>query len=421
MPSQPPLPAPTGRLLAHPGFRRLLAAHTVSRSGDAFNTVALAILVFRLSGSGFGVAGVAVAEIAPVLLLGPLAGAVVDRLPRRRVMVAADLWRAALAALLPLVAHRLPAVYAVAFGLSAGSVFFGPASASLLPALVEPRRLVAANGALWSAAVASQIALAPLAGLLVARLGPAPAFRLNAASFLVSAVLLKGLPAGATLHAGPEAGEAAQPRRRWAAEVRDGLSLLARRPLLRLLAVTQLLAALSAGATSALLVVLAQRHLGVGAEGFGLLLAAIGVGAVTGPLILARASVGTRPAGVFGPYLLRGVVDLALATSRSVPAALVALVAYGVGTSTGMVTFTSLLQTEVPPELRGRAFAAFDVLWQAGRLASLAVGGAAADVFGIDTVYFLGGLLLLVAGGLGLARRRRLPPAPEAPAPPGER
>jgi hypothetical protein len=90
-------------VLANPAYRRLFAAQTVSRWGDTFNLVALVVLVFRLTGSGLGVAGVVVAEIAPVLLLAPLAGVLVDRLPRVGVMVAADLWRMTLAGVLPLV------------------------------------------------------------------------------------------------------------------------------------------------------------------------------------------------------------------------------------------------------------------------------------------------------------------------------
>jgi hypothetical protein len=95
-------------VLARPAYRRLFAAQTISRWGDTFNTVALVVLVFRLTGSGLGVTGAVIAEIAPVLLLAPIAGAVVDRLPRVRVMIAADLWRMALAAALPLLDHRPP-------------------------------------------------------------------------------------------------------------------------------------------------------------------------------------------------------------------------------------------------------------------------------------------------------------------------
>jgi Transmembrane secretion effector len=163
--------AGAGAVLARPAYRRLFAAQTISRWGDTFNTVALVVLVFRLTGSGLGVTGAVIAEIAPVLLLAPLAGAVIDRLPQIRVMIAADLWRMALAGLLPLVDQHLLAVYAVAFGLAAGGVFFNPAASSVLPSIVDDEELVAANSGLWSAAVISQIALAPLAGALVAAVG----------------------------------------------------------------------------------------------------------------------------------------------------------------------------------------------------------------------------------------------------------
>jgi hypothetical protein len=120
-------------VLARTEYRHLFAAQTISRWGDTVNTVALVVLVYRLTGSGLGVSGAVIAEIAPVLLLAPVAGALVDWLPRVRVMVAADLWRTALAAMLPLVDHHLAAVYAIGFGLSAGAVFFNPAAASVLP------------------------------------------------------------------------------------------------------------------------------------------------------------------------------------------------------------------------------------------------------------------------------------------------
>lgn len=184
----------------------------------------------------------------------------------------------------------------------------------------------------------------------------------------------------------------------------EGARLLVADRLLRLLALVQLLAALSAGATSALLVVLAGRQLRVGPDGFGLLLAAIGVGAALAPLLLARlVSNPRRPALVFGPLLLRGLVDLVLASTRNLAIAIGALAAYGEGTSTRMVTYNSLLQAEAAPEARGRVFAGFDLLWQAGRLASLALGGVAADALGIRAIYYLGGVLLLVAGAIGFA------------------
>jgi MFS family permease len=389
-------------VLREPGYRRLFAAQTVSRWGDTFNTVALAVLVFDLTGSGVGVAAVVVAEVVPVLLLAPAAGVLIDRLPRVRVMIAADLWRVAAAAVLPLAADSIVAVYAVAFALAAGAVFFNPAAQSVVPNIVEEDELVAANSGLWSAAVVSQIALAPLAGLVVAWAGPGPAFLLNAATFAASALVLRGLrlPVPAADVTAPLP---------WRVRLTEAAGLFAAQRLLRTLAAVQVLAALSAGATSALLVVLAERHLGVGADGFGLLIGAIGVGAALGPLLLARLSSNPRRPGlVFGPLLLRGAVDFILAAFTSMGVAVAALAAYGVGTSTGAVTFNSLLQAETPAEQRGRVFAGFDALWQAGRLVSLGLGGVLADALGVRVVYYLGGALLLLAGTGGLVSLRAL-------------
>ncbi|MGI8682522.1 MAG: MFS transporter [Mycobacteriales bacterium] len=390
-------------VLGHPGYRRLWAARTVSQWGDTFNFVALALLIYRLTGSGVGVTGVVVAEIAGVLLVAPWAGPVIDRHSRVRIMVTADLARMTLCLVLALAHTHVVVVYAVAFGLSAGSAFFNPAAGSLLPALVDSDELVAANSGIWTAAVLSQIALAPIAGLLVTTAGVGIAFALNAASFAVSAAVLANLP---TVRP-----PGAVPRRRLLAESRDGLALVGGDRLLRALATGQLLAALSAGATSALLVVLAVRHLRLAPSGYGLLIAAIGIGAALGPLVLLRlAKDARRPVWVFGPYALRGLVDLLLAATTALPVAMAALAVYGLGTSTGTVSFNSLLQTHTPEPMRGRVFATMDVLWQTGRLVSLGIGGYLADAIGISAVFYLGGGLLLVAGLVGLAAVRGGPP-----------
>jgi len=188
-------------------------------------------------------------------------------------------------------------------------------------------------------------------------------------------------------------------------DIVEGLAVIRRSRFLGTLAAVQGLAALSAGATSALLVVLAERHLQVGPGRFGLLIAAIGVGAGFGPLVLSRFLRDVRrPGWLFGPYALRGLVDLVLATFRSFPVALGALGAYGLGTSTGNVTYSSVLQTTVPDRLRGRVFASFDIVWQSSRMVSILGGGLLADRYGITVVYLLGAALLLAAAALGITR-----------------
>lgn len=391
---------------ARAGYRRLWGARTVSQWGDVMQFTTMALLVLRLTDSGLGVSGAVVAEVLPVVVLAPLAGPLVDRLPRVKVMVAADVGRALLASVLAIWHGQVAVAYAVALGLSAGSVFFNPAAGSLLPTLVEDKQLVAANSGIWSAAVLSQVVLAPVAGVLAGTVGYTAAFALNAASFAISAALLTGLRSG-------EAPRPVTTTSLWH-QGRQALGLLATDRLLRALALAQGLAALSAGATSALLVVLIRRHVHATTADYGLALAAIGIGAFTGPLILSR----LRPTGrdariVFGAFGLRGAVDLILATVTALPAALGALVGYGLGTSTGNVSFSSLIQRHVPDDTRGRIFSAFDLIWHSARLVSIIAGGAIADAYGIRTVYYAGGVLLILAAlaGIGAGRRQ---PTPEA-------
>ncbi|MCU0268597.1 MAG: MFS transporter [Acidimicrobiales bacterium] len=374
-------------------FRRLFFAHSVSRAGDAFNTVALAVLVFDLTGSGLGVAGAVMFEVLPVLLFGPVAGLAADRMARRRLMVSADLLRAAVALLLVAVSDSVGVAYAVAFGLSTGAVLFNPAAGSLLPEVVGDDEIVEANSAMWTAAVTAQIALAPLAGLVIAAWGVKAAFAINAVTFVLSALVLIGLQAGRT--------PADIAVRGWDG-VLAGVQAVRADPLLKRLAVVQVLASMSAGATGGLLVVLAERWLGVGAGGFGSLLAAIGIGAALGPLLFRRFIRAGDKRWLFGPFAVRGGVDLTLAAVGNPLVAGAALVAYGISTSTGMVAYQSTLQTLVPSTTRGRAFAFYDVLWNSARLLSLAVGGVIAELVDVRLVYLISAVLLAVAATVGL-------------------
>lgn len=209
-------------------FRRFWTARTVSQIGDVAQFTTLALLLVALTGSGLAVTGAVLAEIIPVLLLAPLAGSLVDRLPRVRVMVGADLFRVVLAATLALWHGSAPIAYAVAFGLSVGQVFFSPAAQSLLPSLVAEDDLVAANGGIWTAAVIAQVLIAPLGALLATTVGFGAAFAVNAVSFLVSAAVLRGVGE-------PERASQIAVTSPFA-HIRDGLTALGSQPLLRALA-----------------------------------------------------------------------------------------------------------------------------------------------------------------------------------------
>jgi MFS family permease len=402
--SRPSACVPYLRVIRSPRYLPLWLGQLVSNLGDTLNYVALVVLVFGLSHSGLAVSALVLTEIVPTLLLGPVAGVLIDRVDRRRLLIAVDLVRAVLVLLLALT-HALWAVYALAALLAVGSTLFNPALQAVIPALLDEDERLAANSVAWSSGRLVQIVGASAAGGLIAWAGTTPAFLANAASFAFSTVMLTRLsvpPRGEPLRMG---GLGA-----WLGDARAGLAYARHDPFVARLVPIQALASFAVGATSALLVVLATRHLHLTAGSFGWLLAAIGVGALLGPF-LSNWLVGGRYLDVrllFVPYLIRGASDIALGLVVGLPWALAILFIYGLNTATGMVASNTILQTTIPDRVRGRVFTLLDTTWAAMRLLSLGLGGLLADRFGISAVYVAGGALLALAGVLGLALLGRL-------------
>lgn len=377
----------------------------VSSFGDTLHYIALVVLVFELSGQGIAVAGLVVSETVPTLIFGPIAGVVIDRFSRKGVLIGADLVRAALA--LSLVwPQGIWHAYIVAAGLSAAGVFFNPTVNAVIPALTTDRQRLAANSVGWSTAQLVQIVGASIAGGLIAFVGTRAAFAVNAASFAVSAAFITLLVIPRS--PGPPSGAVAGAFRRFTAELSEGLSYARRDVFVRRLLVVQSLASFAVGATGAMLIVLSERHLHLPAEGFAYLIAAIGVGALCGPLIPNVFARDYRSARwLFVPYVIRGIGDVLIAVFTQAQIAALILFVYGLNTSTGMVVFNSTIQGAIPDRMRGRVFTLLDMDWSIFTLLSLAAGGLLADRVGIQPVFWTGGTLLVVAGTVGLVAFRR--------------
>jgi MFS family permease len=383
-----------------PRYFPLWLGQLVSNFGDTLHYIALVVLVFQLTGQGTAVAVLVAAEILPVLLLGPVAGVVIDRFSRKAVLIGADLVRAALVLSL-LWPQGVWHTYLVAAGLAAGNTFFNPTVQAVIPALTTEDQRLAANSVSWSTGRLVQILASAIAGGLIAFLGTRVAFGLNAVTFVVSALLI------AQLRIPAHAGQLGEGTKRglgcFFADARDGLRFARRDRFVSRLLVVQSLASFAVGATSALLIVLAEKHLHLPPAGFAWLIAAIGVGALIGPLIPNVLATDYRKARwLFVPYVIRGIGDVFLAIVTPLPLAMLILFVYGLNTSTGMVVFSSTVQDVVPDAVRGRVFTLLDVSWNTMRLLSLVVGGLVVDTLGIQPLFWGGGTLLALAGGLGL-------------------
>jgi MFS family permease len=389
-----------GRLIRNRRYFPLWLGQLISNLGDTLHYIALVVWVYQRTGSSLAVAGAVFFEVVPVILLAPVAGVIIDRLPRKAVLVGADVIRAMLVLAL-LFTSELWQIYAIITLLTAANTFFNPAVNATLPTLLDADDLLAANSVSWSTGRFVQIIGSALALAIIGSIGAEAAFVFNAFTFLVSAALLLLLPV-------PRGRRVTS--RGWSgfiADAREGVQYARHDRFVSRLVVVQALASFSVGATSALLVVLAQEHYQLPPGGFGSFILAIGVGALLGPILfglLVRNY--DHPRWLFGPYIIRGIGDVLLAVATAPPVAWLLLFVYGLNTSSGMVVYQTWVQRRVPDAVRGRVFTWLDVVWNVMKVISLGFGGWLAERAGVEMVYYLGGVLLFLSGWAGLIMLR---------------
>jgi MFS family permease len=346
-----------GLLRNNKAFRRLWYGQVVSQLGDWFDSIALFALLLRLTGSGQAVGLLMVAQFLPSAIVGLFAGVIIDRLPRKLVMIAANLGSAALVLLFLLVhdASQIWIIYTVAVLKMSLVSFFDPARTAITPDIVSRQELIAANaisGATWSAMLAIGAALG---GVVAGTLGTDAAFILDAASFVLAALFIWAVPVHET-----HLSQLATTSR--VQELREGLTFVFSDRDIALYTLTKSLWSLGGGVL--LLLTLFGRQifpLGVdGALSIGLLYAARGVGAAIGPLVARRFGGDGQQflRRAIGPsIILTGIGYTIFSGAPSLLMAAVGVMIAHIGGSTQWVFSTSLLQMNVPNRLQGRVFA----------------------------------------------------------------
>jgi MFS family permease len=349
-------------------FRLLFIGQTISQLGDWFNAVAVFALLLDLTGSATAVAWMMIVQFLPVALVGPIAGVVVDRVDRRRLMIAADIVRGCL--ILGLLLVRSPDEVWIAYVVMAltvsASAFFEPARTAIIPSFASAEELLPANAlssAMWSAMLAIG---ASVGGLVTAVAGRNIAFEINAASFFISALFIRRTrytpaPIHRTTTGAPSSSGLAALT--GFADLVDGFRYLRRQSHVAALMCVKAGWGL-AGGVLLLLTIFGQRIFPVGgstAAGIGVLYGARGIGAGLGPIGL-RWILGQKPGTlrrVIGPaYFIVAVFYMALSGARTLPIAALCVLCAHVGGSILWVFSTVLLQLEVPDRFRGRVFAA---------------------------------------------------------------
>ena len=370
-------------------FRQLWLGQVVSQMGDWFNTIALYTIILKLTGSGRDVGLLLVARFLPSFLFGPISGVIADRFSRQRIMIVSDLLRAAvvLGFLFVRRPDQLWIIYVLTVFQLGLSTFFEPAKTAAIPSIVENHELVAAN-AITSVTWSVMLTLgAAIGGLITGWFGTNVAFILDAATYLLSAVLIASIRVPKRKKR--ERQKLALGRLLGITETIDGIRYVKDRP--RVLALLLVKPAWGlGGGIMTLLAVFGERIFPVGrdaAGGIGVLFAARGIGTAVGPIVARRISgEGDRrmQASIGISFIIAGIFYIAFGSATSFVFALVVLGIAHCGGSILWVFSTVMLQRSVEDNFRGRVFAAELALLTLTMAASNYVTGELLDRFQIS-------------------------------------
>lgn len=415
----------------NPAFVRVFGAATVSIFGSLVTRAALPFAAILVLGAGpIEVAAIRACEILGGLVIGLVAGAWVDRLPRRPVMIAADLGQAVCLGTIPVAALgnwlSIPQLIVVAFAASILRTFHDIADNAYLPTVVERDQLLAANSALSASSSVAEVSAFSIGGVLVQLLTAPIAIAVDAISFLASAIVL-----GTIRRPEPPRPPPAE-RQPIRAEILDGLRPIARSPILRAIVVSGSGAHLLWGAFGAVYLVYATEELGLGPATIGLIAAVGGISSLGGALVAGRAS---RRLGV-GMCILLGLTAftvgnalIPLAPAGAAAVAIVLLVAQqliaDVGATIDEITEVSLIQATVPNELLGRVNGTYNFLTHLALLVGTVAAGVIGEWVGLrQALWFglIGGIVAVVYVWFSPLRTLRQPdlPPPDRPLLPGE-
>ena len=385
-------------------FVRLWSAGTISVFGTVITRTALPFAAILTLGAGpIEVSILRSLELIAGLVFGLVAGAWVDRLRRRPIMIVADVGRAILLGSIPLAAVAgvlgLGQLFAVAFLAAILSIFFDVADRSFLPTVVAPERLVAANSSLTATVSIAEFAGFGIGGFLVQILTAPIAIAFDALSYLASAILIADIR---TVEAG---GATAGERVPIGREIRDGLRLIARTPILRAFTLATAFAHLLWGVFGATWILFATRDLGLGPAAIGVIAGLGGIGSLVGALFVQRLA---RRIGVGRTLLITvagfviGNTLIPLAPSGAAVAASAFLIGQqllGDGCATAFeILGLSVVQTTVHDRLLGRANATIRSSEILLSLVGAILGGVVGEYVGLRAALWIG----VAAAALGV-------------------
>jgi len=381
-------------LRQNPNYRYTWMAQVVSEIGDYFNNIAVFALVMEKSGSGLVVTGVMLARAIPAVVAGPVAGVLLDRWDRRRIMIASDLVRAAIALGFVLTVHqpRPWLLYVLSAGLMFASPFFTAGRASILPTIATTEQLHAANSLTQTTQWATLTVGTLLAGYSAGILGYTAAFVINALSFVFSAVAIWQIRRPGGFRAERQAATVAA--RPWQ-EYRAGLSYMRSVPLMMGIAMISVGWSMGGGAAQILFALFGEKIFHRGATGIGSIWGFAGIGLLLGGAI---GHMTGRTASFAGykrtitiSYLLHGAAYMLFSQAESYAAALIFMMFSRVGMAVTSVLNNAQLLRHTPDQFRGRVFSTMESIRWSVMIVSMAAAGIASQYQSPRTIGLIAG------------------------------
>ena len=396
-----PTPLGVRAILRIREYRLLWLGQLISEAGDGLTNFALLLLVNALTGSTAALAAMAIVLAIPSLTIGLLAGTYVDRVDRRRIMLASDLLRAlvVLGFIAVGTASSLWLLYLLAFVQATIGTFFAPARGALLPRVVPSEGLLSANSLAQATRVVAGIIGAGLAGLIVGVAGQFwPAFVLDSASFIASFLLIARLPGSV--------GRIPAEARAAAGGVREallvGVRTVARSRTLATTIAVLAVVMLGGGAVNVLYVPVVVRVLDAGPAWLGPLQFAQGASMILATGLIAALARRFRPSTIVTVGVGGMAVVVALIGATTEIWQLLALsFAIGWFVSPVQAAVVTILQQGTPDRELGRVMAVLQAAMSATSVLSMGFAGIAGDAIGIRAAFYAAGAI--VAGGFLLA------------------
>lgn len=394
-----------------PTFNRLAWSNLAAQSAEQIALAAAPIVAVIMLGVGEGQTGLLQTALTlPFILFAVPAGLLADRISRRWLMAGSEALRAAallgILLLIWLDLLTLPLLALLGFVAVCGTVVYSVATPSLVPSLVPPKLLPAANARIELARTIAFASGPALGGVLVGWVGAAPAFGFAAALSVMAVVLLSGIY---------EPAREPAPRRHPLQEVREGAAFVLHHPLLRPVFITQFVFNTASFLVLAVFVPYAVRHLGLSASGVGATLSMYGVGMVAGALsatrVMRRLPFGT----VIGLGPVTGfVAAMVLALTTWMPSPALAGFGFfllGAGPILWVISTTTLRQSVTPPRLLGRV-SAINIMSYGARPLGAALGALVGGFYGAEAYLYLAAaifaaqaLVILLSPAVSLARQ----------------